>query len=161
MPLTSVTSDPAALTLTVIGDYPVPVERLWQAWADPRQLERFWGPPTWPATFSRHDLTPGARSDYHMTGPDGERAAGYWLIETVDEPRSFSFIDGFAHPDGAPNDDLPKTATTLHFEPTPTGSRFTATSTFPDLASMQQLLEMGMQEGLAEALAELDALIEG
>ena len=46
MPITSVTSDPAALTLTVVAEYPVPVERLWEAYADPRQLERFWGPET-------------------------------------------------------------------------------------------------------------------
>jgi uncharacterized protein YndB with AHSA1/START domain len=53
VPIVSVTSDPETLTLTAIGEYPVPVERLWAAWADPRQLERFWGPPQWPATFTR------------------------------------------------------------------------------------------------------------
>jgi len=56
MPITSVSSDTNTLTLTVVGDYPVPVERLWEAYADPRQLERFWGPETWPATFTRHDI---------------------------------------------------------------------------------------------------------
>jgi len=51
MPLTSVTRDPdAALTLTVVADFPARVQRLWEAYVDPRQLERFWGPPTWPAT---------------------------------------------------------------------------------------------------------------
>ena len=41
MPVTSVSSDPRTLTLTAVGDYPVPVDRLWAAWTDPRQLERF------------------------------------------------------------------------------------------------------------------------
>jgi uncharacterized protein YndB with AHSA1/START domain len=41
MPITSVTSDHTTLTLTVVGDYPVSVERLWEAYSDPRQLERF------------------------------------------------------------------------------------------------------------------------
>ena len=45
MPLTSVSKDAATLSLTVVGDYPVPQKRLWEAFADPRQLERFWGPP--------------------------------------------------------------------------------------------------------------------
>lgn len=53
MPITDITSDPDALTLTIVGDYPVRVERLWQAWSDPRQIERFWGPPGCPATFAR------------------------------------------------------------------------------------------------------------
>ena len=59
MPITSVTSDAAALTLTIVADYPVPVARLWEAYADPRQLERFWGPVEWPATFTRHDMAVG------------------------------------------------------------------------------------------------------
>ncbi len=53
MPLTSTTRDVAKLTLTVVGDYPVPQQRLWDAFADPRQLERFWGPPASPSTFTR------------------------------------------------------------------------------------------------------------
>ena len=44
-------------------------ERVWQLWADPRQLERWWGPPTYPATFTQHDLAPGGHVEYHMTGP--------------------------------------------------------------------------------------------
>ena len=72
MPLTSVTKDAAQLTLTVVGDYPVPQQRLWNAFADPRQLERFWGPPTWPATFTRHDFRVGGRAEYFLTGPKGE-----------------------------------------------------------------------------------------
>ncbi len=52
MPITSVASDAMALTLTVVADYPVPVERLWDAYADPRQIEKFWGPEQWPAQFT-------------------------------------------------------------------------------------------------------------
>ena len=33
---------------------------------------------------------------YFMTGPDGDKHAGYWEITAVDEPRSFEFDDGFA-----------------------------------------------------------------
>ncbi len=77
MPITSITKDTEALTMTVVADFGVPVRRLWDAYADPRQLERFWGPPTWPATFSRHDMAVGGRSHYLMTGPDGDQSHGY------------------------------------------------------------------------------------
>ena len=77
MPITSVDKDLDALTLTVVADFPVPVRRLWDAYADPRQIERFWGPVGWPATFTRHDMAPGGRSAYYMTGPDGERSGGF------------------------------------------------------------------------------------
>lgn len=160
MPISSVTSDPAALTLTVVGEYPVPLERLWEAWTDPRQLERFWGPPTWPATFTRHDMAAGGRSEYFMTGPDGERAFGYWAMTAVEEQRRFAFVDGFAQEDGSPNDELPRTRTEMRFEAVGAGSRFTSVSTFADVPAMQQLIAMGMQEGLTEALGQMDEVLE-
>ena len=159
MPITSISSDNEALTLTVIGDYPVPVERLWAAYADPRQLERFWGPETWPATFTRHDMTPGGRSAYHMTGPDGEKSAGWWRFIAVEPGRSFEVEDGFANDDGTPNDKMPSMRMTFRFEKTATGSRVTSVTTFASVESMQQLVEMGMIEGMKSAMGQLDAVL--
>ena len=96
MPITSVSKDPEALTMTVTAEFPVPVQRLWDAYADPRQLEKFWGPVEWPATFTRHDFATGGRSDYYMTGPEGERSAGYWKYLAVAPGKSFEVEDGFA-----------------------------------------------------------------
>lgn len=156
----SISSDPAALTLTAIGEYSVPVERLWSAWADPRQLERFWGPPVWPATFTRHDMTPGGRSEYYMSGPNGETSAGFWIFDSVEEGRRFAIRDGFVGPDGNPNEDLPQTTMEVSFEATANGSRFVSVSRFPSVEAMEKLVAMGMVEGLTCALAQLEPLLE-
>ena len=161
MPITSVTSDQDALSLTVVGEYPVPVERLWEAYADPRQLERFWGPETWPATFTRHDMTVGGRSDYHMTGPDGSTSRGWWRFLAVEPPRRFEVEDGFAQEDGSPNEGMPSMRMVFTFESTSTGSRATSVTHFGSLDSMQQLVEMGMIEGLRSALGQLDGVLAG
>lgn len=87
MPVTSVTRDPDELTLTIVADFPVPQQRLWDAWADPRQLERFWGPPFAPATFTHHDFTVGGRAEYFLTGPNGEKWSGSWKFTAVDTRR--------------------------------------------------------------------------
>jgi uncharacterized protein YndB with AHSA1/START domain len=159
MPITSVTSDPSALTLTVVGEYPVPVERLWEAYADPRQLERFWGPETWPATFTRHDMAAGGTSQYSMTGPDGSTSRGWWRFLAVDPGRGFEVEDGFAHEDGRPNEEMPTMRMVFTFEQTPTGSRFTSVTYFPGLEAMERLVEMGMLEGLRSALGQLDDVL--
>jgi uncharacterized protein YndB with AHSA1/START domain len=159
MPITAIDSDPSTLTLTVVGDYPVPVARLWRAWADPRQLERFWGPETWPATFTRHDLAPGGRSEYAMSGPEGQVARGWWRFLAVEPGRRFEIEDGFAHDDGRPNDDLPTTRMVVVFEATEIGSRFTSTATFASVEAMEQLVAMGMLEGLRSALGQMDAVL--
>ncbi len=48
MTVTSVRKDPEALTMTFTAELDATVERVWQVWADPRQLERWWGPATRP-----------------------------------------------------------------------------------------------------------------
>jgi uncharacterized protein YndB with AHSA1/START domain len=159
MPITSVTSDAAALNLTVVGDYPVPVERLWEAYADPRQLERFWGPETWPATFTRHDMTVGGRSEYHMTGPDGGTSRGWWRFLAIEPAGRIEVEDGFSTEDGRPNEDMPTMRMVFTFEPTTTGSRMTSVTHFHSLDAMEQLVKMGMLDGLQSALGQLDAVL--
>lgn len=159
MPIASVTSDADALTLTLVGDYPVPVERLWQAYADPRQLERFWGPEEWPATFTRHDMAVGGRSHFYMTGPDGTVAGGWWRYLDIDPGRRIELEDGFAKEDGTADPDMPTMRMVLTFEATPDGSRFTNVTHFPSVEALEQLLEMGMMEGLRSAMGQLDRVL--
>ena len=53
MTVISSQKDLDALTLTIVAEFDADAARIWQVWEDPRQLERWWGPPTWPATFER------------------------------------------------------------------------------------------------------------
>jgi uncharacterized protein YndB with AHSA1/START domain len=159
MPITSVTSDPDALTMTLVGDYACSVERLWNAWVDPRQIEKFWGPPEWPATFTRHDMVVGGRSDYFMTGPDGETSSGYWVVEAIEPQHRLVTRDGFTGDDGEANDDMPSMTMEMTFESTPDGSRFTSVTTFPSVDAMEQLVAMGMVEGATAAFGQMDAVL--
>jgi uncharacterized protein YndB with AHSA1/START domain len=161
MPITSVTSDPQALTLTVVGEYPVSVERLWEAYSDPRQLERFWGPETWPAKFTRHDFVVGGQAQYTMTGPDGATSSGWWRFLAIERPRLIEIEDGFSAPDGTPNSSMPSMRMTFTFEATKSGARFVGVSRFSSLESMEQLVKMGMVEGLRSAMGQLDAVLAG
>lgn len=159
MPITSVTKDVDALTMEVVADFTASAERLWNAYADPRQIEKFWGPPTWPATFYRHDLFPGGRSHYTMSGPDGERSSGYWEFLAVDPGRSFEVLDGFADADGVPNSEMPAMRMTFVFETTDSGSRLTTTTYFPSFEALETLLGMGMEEGMRGAMGQIDAVL--
>lgn len=160
MPITFVTKNPEDLTMTVVAEFGVPVERLWDAYADPRQLEKFWGPVEWPATFTRHDMFPGGRSEYAMRGPDGEVSAGFWEFVSVDRPKSFEVIDGFANEDGSSNPEMPSMRMTFAFEETNSGSRVTNTTYFASVEQLQQLVDMGMEEGMRSAMSQMDAVIE-
>src|SRR5215208_4217888 len=160
MPVTDVRKDPAALTLTLTAEFEASPERVWQLWADPRQLERWWGPPTYPATFTAHDLAAGSRVEYHMTGPSGDQPHGYWDIVEVDPPRRLVYVDGFAHVDGTPNDEFPRNEGRVTIEPIDGGhTRMSIESSFPSAEALEQVLGMGMEEGLTQAVGQIDAIL--
>ena len=159
MPVTDVAQDLDARTLTITAEFAAPVERVWAIYADPRQLEKVWGPPTYPATFVDHDLRPGGRVTYFMTSPEGEKFAGYWTVTAVDEPRSLAFDDGFADQDLNPNPDLPVSKNVYSFAPHDGGTRATFVSTFATAEDMQKVLDMGVVEGATAAINQVDGLL--
>ena len=160
MTLMAVRKDPATTTMTTTAEFAATPERVWQLWSDPRQLERWWGPPSWPATFTSHDLRPGGRVEYHMTGPTGEQPKGYWEVGEVDPPTSIVFHDGFLNDDGTQNTELPGTESRVRIEDIGGGrTRMSIVSIFPSVAAMEQLLAMGMEEGLSQAVGQIDAIL--
>ncbi len=160
MTVTAVRKDPQTLTMTLEAEFNASPERVWQLWADPRQLERWWGPPTYPATFTKHDLAPGSRVEYHMTGPEGDQSRGYWEVLEADPPHRLVFRDGFANADGTPNSDLPMNTGHVRIEEVGQGrTRMSIESIFPSTEAMEQILAMGMEEGLTEAVGQIDAIL--
>ena len=160
MTVTAVRKDPEALTMTLEAEFDASPDRVWQLWADPRQLERWWGPPTYPATFTKHDLAPGSRVEYHMTGPEGDQPKGYWDILEIDPPRSLVVRDGFANDDGTPNPDFPtgKCASGSRRSATAArGCRSRASSRAPRPWSRSS--RMGMEEGMTQAVGQIDAIL--
>jgi len=160
MTVTAVRKDPTALTMTLTAEFEASADRVWDLWADPRKLERWWGPPTYPATFTAHSLAPGSRVEYHMTGPSGDQPHGYWDVLEADPPRRLVFLDGFAHADGTPDDEFPRNEGRVTIEPIEAGrTRMTIESHFPSTEAMEQVLAMGMEEGLTQAVGQIDAIL--
>jgi uncharacterized protein YndB with AHSA1/START domain len=162
MTVTTIQKSPEALTMTANAEFDATAQRVWELWADPRQLERWWGPPTYPATVESHDLRPGGRVGYYMTGPAGDKSHGYWeVVETV-PPRALVFRDGFANDDGSPNNELPGTTARVTIEEIGNGrTRMSIESIFPSAQAMEQILAMGMEEGLKQAIGQIDAILAG
>lgn len=160
MTVTGIHKDTTELTMTVTSEWDAPVGRVWQLWADPRKLERWWGPPTYPATVVDHDLRPGGRVSYFMTSPEGEQFHGWWTVLIVDHLCGIELEDGFADNEGNANPELPVTRTKVTFAELPTGAtRMLIESRFPSLGAMEQLIQMGMEEGLAAAMSQIDAIL--
>lgn len=160
MPVTDVSKDTEKSTMTITSEFDAPIERAWQLWADPRQLERWWGPPTYPATVVDHELVAGGAVNYFMTGPEGDRHGGWWRIVSVDAPHSLVFEDGFADGSGARNDAMPVSTITVALSTRDGGgTQMVVTTQFPSAAAMEQLLQMGMEEGMLAAAGQIDVIL--
>jgi len=159
MTVTAVEKDTTARTMRITAKFDAPVERVWQLWSEPRLLERWWGPPTYPATFDRYDLAPGADVAYHMTGPDGDVARGWWKVLVVEAPHRIELEDGFADGAGEPNADMPTMHMRVDIAATDGGTQMSITTTYPSTEAMEQVLAMGMDEGMSLAIGQIDGIL--
>lgn len=159
MTVISVVTNPEALSLTLVAEFDAGVDRVWQVWEDPRQLERWWGPPTWPATFEKYEFIPGGGAGYYMTGPDGQKSWGWWRLTDIQAPHRLEFDDGFADENGNPTGELGTTHAVVTLEAVGDRTRMTILSTFEAEEQLEQMLAMGMEEGLKQAVGQIDAVL--
>ena len=94
-----------------------------------------------------------------MTGPAGETPRGWWRIDAIDKPRTLEFANGLAGDDGEPMPGVEPMAGYVTFEAADGGTRMTAVTHFTDVEQMQTMLGMGMQEGMTQAIGQIDAVL--
>ncbi|BAL90804.1 hypothetical protein AMIS_55840 [Actinoplanes missouriensis 431] len=159
MPVISATKDVDTLTMTFVAEFEATVERVWQIWADPRKLERWWGPPAWPATFERFEFEPGGQARYYMTGPDGTKAHGWWTITAIEAPHRLEFDDGFADENAEPIDPKDAMHDTVTIEAAGDRTRMTTVTSFSSVEQLERMVEIGVEEGMREAQNQIDELL--
>jgi uncharacterized protein YndB with AHSA1/START domain len=151
--IVSVEKDYDELSLVLVAEFGAPVERVWQLWADPRQLERWWGPPSYPSTFEKHELVPGGEVTYAMRGA----SRGWWRVTAVDPPRTLEFVDGFEPRDAG----LPTTTVQVRLADHDGGTRMVLRFVFESRERMEQLERGGAFEVFPQSVGQMDSILGG
>ena len=159
MTLTAVDKDAEKLTMAFTAEFAATAEQVWRLWEDPRLFEKWWGPPEYPATVVAHEFGPGGKARYYMTGPDGEKYHGATQFVALDPPNSLEFTDVFLDDDGNETEGMPSMTTRVEISGTEHGAQMIITTKFPSLEAMEQLIEMGAEEGMKGALSQVDDLL--
>ena len=159
MSVTSVDTDYDNLTITLIASFEAPIDQVWELWSDPRKLERWWGPPGYPATVEKHALTPGGEVTYFMTGPEGDQHWGMWRVTSVDPPTSLQFTDACAGSDGTPLEGSPASEISIRLLELEGRTRMEMRVTFETREDMERIVEMGTVEGLKQGVTQMDGLL--
>src|SRR5690606_38495967 len=105
--------------------------------------------------------TVGSRATYFMTSPEGEKHFGWWEVLAVDPPRRLEVRDGFADDTGHPDDTLPVGRMVVTLAERDGGTEMVITSHFPTLEAMEQVLAMGQEEGMVEAIGQIEGILAG
>lgn len=159
MTVVSVDKDFLNLRLILVADFDAPIDRVWELWADPRQLERWWGPPTHPSTVEEHDLTVGGEVTYFMTDEDGGKSRGRWRVTSVEPPTSLEFTDGFANHDGSPNPGAPTTDVQVRLTERESGTRMELRFIFESPDHWEMLERWGAFEVFPKSVNQMDFLL--
>jgi uncharacterized protein YndB with AHSA1/START domain len=159
MTVISSSTDAERLTLDLVAEFHASAEQVWDVWENPRKLERWWGPPGWPATYTRHDFEVGGQSRYYMTSPEGEKHYGWLRFDAIEGPRRFEFANGFSGQDGEPSPGVEPAGGLVEIESSAGRTRMLVQTRFIDVAQMEKMIGMGMQQGMEMALGQVDALL--
>lgn len=159
--MTVISSNPDRenLEMTVVAEFNTSPDQVWEVWSDPRKLEKWWGPPGYPATFEKHDFREGGITHYFMTSPEGKKFHGSWRFTLIDGPGRLEFEDAFANDKGEIDDGMPHMIMAVTIEADGDKTRMSNLTSFESLEDLEKVLEMGMEEGITLAMGQIDDLL--
>ena len=77
---------PADREIVISRVFDAPVELVWNAWVDPKQVAQWWGPIGFTTTIQKMEVRPGGIWEHTMHGPDG-----------ADYPNKSQFVEVVKH----------------------------------------------------------------
>lgn len=158
---TTFTRDEKNARLTIERVFPATPDRVWRALTDPAMLEQWWAPRPWLTKSVRMDFRVGGHWLYSMNGPDGEQHFGRMEYLEIEPPHRYKVDDVFCDGDGNPIESLPRQVieSTLHAEGERT--KLVTVIQYESAEAMNQIFEMGFEQGLTMAHNQLEALLSG
>ena len=145
--------------LTVTRMLNAPLDLVWRAWTEQELLDQWWAPSPWKSKTKSMDFREGGQRHYAMCGPQGEE---YWAITTyksIQPKTEFSGEDAFTDDQGTINEEFPVARFQNHFKDYIESTEVTITTHYASEQHLQQVIDMGMTEGLSMAFENLDQVL--
>lgn len=73
-----------------------PLDRVWKAWTEPKQMAAWWGPKGFKADVKTLDLEPGGLFHYCMESPQGQVMWGRMVFREIVPKERLVFINSFS-----------------------------------------------------------------
>ena len=152
-------------TLIVERDFAADRSKVWAAWTKPELFSQWWGPRGWSTEVKAFSFTEGGTNHYGMKCEDpaqsdwfGKYSWGLMTFHDIDAENSFAYTDKFADENAVITPGMPVTETKQDFIAKDGVTHVVSTTTFAKPEDLEQVIAMGMKEGLEQTwdrLAEL------
>ncbi|MFT8321712.1 MAG: SRPBCC domain-containing protein [Bacillus sp. (in: firmicutes)] len=141
-------------------------EELFKAFSQSDRLESWWGPKGWKTENKKFEFKPNGIWLYCMKCTDrnqgdffGQESWGKAVYEEIDSPNKIVYIDSFADKEGNTISEMPSLLITVHFIEQGENTKLTIRSRFASSEDLQQVMEMGVVEGMSSQFDCLDEFL--
>jgi uncharacterized protein YndB with AHSA1/START domain len=139
-------------TLATSRLYAHPRERVWQAWTDPTEIGKWWGPHGFTTTTTEMEVRVGGTWRFVMHGPDGRDYQNRVTYTEVQEPVRL----GYRHEGAGDTEDIHFDVTVEFVEEAPGSTRLEMRSVFETAPELRRVIEeFGAKEGARQTLERL------
>lgn len=94
------TQDRNTQDLVLTRVFNAPREKVWEAWTNPEQLKKWWGPKDFTAPEMTSDLRKGGAYLYCVQAPNGQKIYITGIFKEIKPPEKLIFTGGFADEHG-------------------------------------------------------------
>ena len=153
-------------TLIVERTFAAPRSKVWAAYSQPELFAQWWGPRGWETEVKHMDFKEGGYLLYGMKCMD--EAQGEWFGKVswgkstytkIQPEELIEYTDAFCDEEGKVDSNMPEMLIKVEFYEEGEGTKLVSTTVFDSPEALQQVIEMGMQEGFTQTWDRLEEFV--
>lgn len=146
-------------SITVKREFSAKRQLVWDCHTKSELLDKWFAPKPFTTKTKSMNFSEGGHWHYAMVDPSGTEYWGYTEYVSISPIDSYKTLDAFSDENGAINPDLPRANWVVTFTDKGQHTLVQTYVTYPTLEGLEQVLQMGMKEGLTSTLERLDELL--
>jgi len=146
-------------TITIKREFAAKRQLVWDCYTKSELLDQWFAPKPLTTKTKFMDFSEGGHWLYAMVDPDGQEYWGRMDYQTIQPIDNYTSLDGFCDDTGALNPELPRARWNVSFSDAATHTVVETVVSYTSPEALQQVVQMGLKEGLTSTLERLDELL--
>jgi uncharacterized protein YndB with AHSA1/START domain len=146
-------------TITLKREFAAKRQLVWDCYTKSELLDKWFAPKPLTTKTKFMDFSEGGHWHYAMVELNGQEYWGRMDYQTIQPIDNYTALDGFCDDTGALNPELPRSKWDVTFSDAATHTLVETVVFYTSAEALQQVIQMGLKEGLTSTLERLDELL--